>query len=72
MMPNRVCWMWLCAAVLLAAACATVPITGRTQLSLISDQQLLTGSDQAFAQFIQMARQKNAVVSRSESPQVGA
>lgn len=36
---------------LLMSGCATVPITGRTQLNMISDQQLAATADQDFAKF---------------------
>jgi len=56
-------------AVLLITACATVPITGRTQLMLIGDDRVRTASSQAFADLMRGAEQKRAVLSRSESPE---
>jgi predicted Zn-dependent protease len=40
------------AAVLLAAACSTVPVTGRQQLDLVSSQQLSAMSSDAYRQFM--------------------
>lgn len=56
-------------AVLVITACATVPITGRTQLMLIGDDRVRTASSLAFADFMRGAEQKRAVLSRSESPE---
>jgi len=42
----------------IAAACATVPITGRTQLSIISDQQVAAAADQNFSQFMGLVKQR--------------
>jgi len=57
------------ALVLLLSGCATVPITGRTQLNMISDQQLAAAADQDFSKFASLVVQKNALLSPSESPQ---
>ncbi len=53
------------AITLLAAACTTVPITGRSQLRLLSNDQLVDGANQAFERF--MTRRKTLLA--SESPQ---
>ena len=44
----------VCAAILsiFLAACSNVPITGRTQLSLISQQQIVDLSDAQYNEFI--------------------
>jgi len=55
--------------IVLIAACATVPITGRTQLMLIGDDKIIGASAITFADFIRGAEQKRAVLSRSESPE---
>lgn len=55
--------------ILLIAACATVPIIGRTQLMLIGDDKIIGASAITFADFIRGAEQKRAVLSRSESPE---
>ena len=57
------------AAILVLAACATVPITGRSQIALISDQQLAGLAGQEFAKFMTAVNQKNARLTRSESLQ---
>src|SRR2546425_8474478 len=57
---------------LLIAACAVVPLTGRTQLNLVSDQQLIGSANQQFAQFMRLANDRNAVLAASESPQAAA
>src|SRR5262249_53111007 len=54
---------------LLVAACAIVPLTGRTQLNLVSDQQLVGSANQQFAQFMKLANERNVVLTASESPQ---
>jgi len=57
---------------LVVAACATVPLTGRTQLNLVSDQQLIGSANQQFAQFMRLANDRNVVLAASESPQAAA
>ncbi len=54
------------------SGCATVPITGRSQLNMVSDQQVIAASDQEFSKFMGLVSQKNAVLSASESPQAAA
>ena len=71
-MRPRTYWTGSLALVLLGAACATVPITGRSQLNLISDQQLAVASHQEFSRFMQLVSQKNALLSPTESPQAKA
>lgn len=53
----------------LMTGCSTVPITGRTQLNMVSAQVLTDASDREFSKFMSIANQKNAVLSRSESSQ---
>lgn len=50
------------------AACGTVPITGRSQLDLVSDQQLIESANTSYANFIRTANSKSAVLVASESP----
>jgi Zn-dependent protease with chaperone function len=64
--------LWSVVALLLMSGCTTVPITGRSQLNMISDQQLAAAADQDFAKFASLVVQKNAIVSSSESPQAAA
>lgn len=59
--------LFLSVAAFLIVACATVPITGRSQLRLISNEQLIAAADQQFYQFMSLVRQKSAVLSPSES-----
>src|SRR5712692_6452162 len=40
------------AFVILVTGCVTVPITGRTQLNMVSDQQLAAAADQNFSKFM--------------------
>lgn len=42
-----------CSLVLFAVGCATVPITGRSQLNLVSDEALMTQSEEQYRQFLQ-------------------
>jgi len=53
-------------------ACATVPITGRSQLNMVADQQVVSSADQFFSKFMQFVHEKNARLSSSESPQASA
>ena len=52
--------------------CATVPITGRSQLLLISDDEMAAASDDAFAQLYNYLRQSGKLLSPSESPDAEA
>ena len=56
----------------LLAGCATVPITGRTQLNMISDQELVRTADTSFAQFMGLVQQKNAQLTATDSPQAAS
>jgi metalloendopeptidase OMA1, mitochondrial len=51
----------------LVAACATVPITGRSQLSLVSDEAMIALADQQFSWLMDGFRRNNQVLSPSES-----
>lgn len=44
-------------------ACSTVPITGRSSLNLVSDEELLEQSRQQYSGFVSTARQKGEIVS---------
>lgn len=57
-------------ALLLLVACETVPITGRSQVVLLSDQQVSELADKQHVQFMTEARQKGTVIT-SASPQDG-
>lgn len=65
---------WTCglaaclALLLLAAACETVPITGRSQLMLISPQQEAQLGAAAFQQFAQEERAKGRLITSDQDP----
>ncbi len=61
--------LWIVASILLTAACASVSITGRSQLNLVSDRELAAAADREFARLMDLVSQKNAVLARTESPQ---
>src|SRR5437667_12045297 len=69
---RRILAVCLFGGLFLTAGCATVPITGRSQLNMISDQQLATAANQSFSQFMELVNRKNAMMSSSESPQAAA
>ena len=45
----------LAVAAMLLTSCGSVPITGRKQLNLVSDQEVLAASLQQYASFMQTA-----------------
>lgn len=55
-------------ALVALTGCGTVPITGRSQLNLVTDQQLIESANANYANFIGVANSKNAVLVASESP----
>ena len=57
---------------IIAIACATVPITGRTQLNMISERQLTTAADNQFSLFMNMVHKDNRELSGAESPHAQA
>lgn len=57
---------------LFAVACATVPLTERSQFRLISNKDLVPEANQQFDRMMAVARQKNAVLSASDSPQAAS
>lgn len=66
MCRQRNLFILLCAAFFIPG-CATVEITGRTQLNLISDSELLSAANQAYLQLINAAHSKGAVLLPTES-----
>jgi metalloendopeptidase OMA1, mitochondrial len=56
----------------LVTGCSTVPITGRTQLNMVSDRLLVDAADREFSGFMSLANGKSAILSPSESPQAAA
>jgi len=57
---------------LILIGCATVPITGRSQINMISDQQLVAISNEHFSRFMALMNKKNAVLLPSESVKAAA
>jgi Zn-dependent protease with chaperone function len=51
------------------SACTTVPITGRSQLNMVSDEAMVTAADASFSKFMGAVRKKNAELSPQESVQ---
>ncbi len=49
--------------------CNTVAITGRTQLNVISDSELIASANQNFAQFMNAANSKGAIMKSTDSPE---
>jgi Zn-dependent protease with chaperone function len=54
------------------AGCATAPITGRSQINIVSDQQLIATANENFSQFMALLANKNAVLLPSESSDAAA
>ncbi|HYE89958.1 MAG TPA: M48 family metallopeptidase [Terriglobales bacterium] len=54
------------AAVALLVACQTVPISGRSQLVLVAEQDVVRLADQHHAKFIQEQSQKGSIVTASD------
>src|SRR5215510_15341152 len=52
--------------------CATVAITGRTQLNMLSDAEIVAMGDRSFSAFMALAKKENRVVNPGESPQAAA
>ncbi len=57
---------------LVVSDCATVPITGRIQLLVVSNADLVPGANQAFGRFRSFVSQRGKILSPSESPQAEA
>jgi predicted Zn-dependent protease len=54
------------------SACGTVPITGRSQLNVLSDAEIRAMGEQSFSSFMSFARKGNLVLNANESPQAAA
>lgn len=50
------------------AGCATVAVTGRSQLNLVSDNELIAAADTNYFSLINVANDKGAILRASESP----
>ena len=48
--------LFFCMVALLAASCSTVPLTGRRQMLLVSDSELLTASLTQYDQYMKTAK----------------
>jgi len=62
----------LFATLLVLAGCATVPITGRSQVNLFSDEEMVAIANDQFSQFMGFVTQEGAVLSETESPAAAA
>src|SRR5690242_2395874 len=62
----------LAALVFMSADCATVPLTGRSQLVLISDDEMAALADEPAARLQNYFRQSGRILSASESPDAEA
>lgn len=63
---------WLVLGGVLVGACMTVPHTGRSQLSLVSDAEIIRSADQQFGAYLGSALRRGAVLSADESPDSAA
>lgn len=54
-------------ALVLATGCTTVAVTGRTQLNVVSDNELIAAANTNFSQIVSTATNKNAIVKPSDS-----
>ena len=52
---------------LFASGCSTVPITGRSQLNMLTDQAMVAAANANFAQFMGAVNKQNAELRRTES-----
>ncbi len=59
------------AAALLLAACSTVPLTGRKQLSLVSNSEVLSLSSQQYGDFIKQTPLSNDAAGRAAVERIG-
>lgn len=69
--PSRPSSAALLAAALLAVGCSTVPITGRRQLSLVSDQEILSSSLTEYRSFMGKAKVSGNRVQSAQVERVG-
>ena len=59
------------AALILASSCATVPITGRRQLSLVSDQEILSSSLTEYRSYMGKAKVSGNKTQSAQVERVG-
>ncbi|MEX8519483.1 MAG: M48 family metallopeptidase [Leptothrix sp. (in: b-proteobacteria)] len=63
----------ICLALLsVFAGCGTVPLTGRHQINIVSDQEVAESAKISFAKFYNDANSKNAILVASDSPSAAA
>ncbi len=60
------------AVVLTFAACSTVPITGRRQLHLVSDSEVLSLSEQSYREYMATAKKSTNQAATQEVVRVGS
>ena len=60
-----------CSALLLLSSCGSVPITGRRQLNLVSDGEILSASATQYKQFISQSQLSSNTTYNSKVTQVG-
>ncbi len=63
--------MWMLAGTLLATSCGTVPLTGRSQLNLVSDSEVLQSGLSAYTSFMQTATVSTDKVQSEQVTRVG-
>jgi predicted Zn-dependent protease len=71
-MSVRACLLLISLTLAFFVSCETVPITGRKQVNLFSDAQMLQFADQEFAQFRLDLERKNAIATAGDSPGAAA
>src|SRR5437773_10011985 len=67
-MNVRHCLLLISLTLAIFVGCETVPITGRTQVNLSSDAQMIGFADNEFAQFKARLEQQNAIATPGDSP----
>jgi len=70
-------WMRWCSAsvaslLALLSGCASVPVTGRSQLNMVSDKQMVQAANRSHASYMAAQAKKNAIASPSDSPQMAS
>lgn len=68
---NKLTTTLFLAAMLLLTSCGSVPITGRKQLNLVSDEQVLQSSLASYASFMQTAKVSTEKVKSEQVTRVG-
>lgn len=63
--------IFLAAAAMLLSACSTVPMTGRSQLNLVNDSEVLQSSLASYASFMQSATKSTQTTQSAQVTRVG-